>query len=351
MGHAGVIHRIPTYTLGPQIFMARDVADRQPWSLVKHRIPDLFAQTKGKGITVAILDTGAWRHRDLPEPVFAANFTRSATVFDKQGHGTHVAGIVGARLDGAGVVGWAPECNLGCCKVLGDDGSGDDDGIAKAIYYAAEHGAAIINMSLGGGYSAKIEQACKDVVQQGIFVICAGGNEGDLGYNTISYPARLPEALAIASYRKDGTISEFSSRGPEIAMAFPGEDILSTWLNNTFREISGTSMAAPAASGLTALMLAAHRDDSVNYAVHNNRELREHWKQHAQDMGQPGFDTSFGWGIPDASGIVRADDHADQRNPFDTGAAPTTGAAVATSGLTVEPLTHNGRSGLFVCRA
>ena len=349
-----VIHRIPPYRLGASVFMANEVADRQPWSLVSHHIPELFAQTKGKGVTVAILDTGLWRHRDLPDPVFAINFSNSPSVYDAVGHGTHVAGTIGARLNGSGVVGWAPECNLGVCKVLGDDGSGDDEAIAKGIRYAADAGATIINMSLGGGYSPKIAQACKDVIQRGVFLLCAAGNEGAHGdENTMGYPARLPETIAIASYRKDGSISEFSSRGPEVDMAFPGEDILSCWLNNTFREISGTSMATPAASGLTALMLAAHRDANIPVTINNNADLRELWKKHAQDMGKPGFDTAFGWGIPDAAGIIR---DATTASPIVTppGQPPSTkpdpSGAFSLFGLTFMPLSHQGKKGYFVYR-
>lgn len=349
-----VIHRIPPYQLGAQVLMVNDVTDRQPWSLVSHRIPDLFAQTKGKGITVAVLDTGLWRHRDLPDPVFAVNFSNSPSVYDAVGHGTHVAGTIGARLNGAGVVGWAPECTLGVCKVLGDDGSGDDEAIAKGIRYAADSGAHIINMSLGGGYSAKIEQACKDVIQRGVFLICVAGNEGvgNGNENTIGYPARLPETLAIASYRKDGSISEFSSRGPEVDVAFPGEAILSCWLNNTFREISGTSMATPAACGLTALMLAAHHDANIPVTINNNADLRALWKKHAQDMGQPGFDTAFGWGIPDAAGIIR---DAVTASPIVTPPVtqtpptkPDLSGAFSLLGLTFVPMTHQGKTGFFV---
>lgn len=342
-----VIHRIPPMILGEKVFFANQVEDRKPWSIVKHNVPDLFAQTKGKGITVAVLDTGLWEHNDLPDPVFAANFSRSRTVYDKQGHGTHVAGTIGARLDGKGVVGWAPECNLGVCKVLGDDGSGSDDGIARGIYYAAENGANIINMSLGGGYSPRIEQACKDVIQQGVFVIVAAGNEGDQGFNTIGYPARLPETLAIASYRLDGRISEFSSRGPEVDIAFPGEDILSTWPNNTFRSISGTSMATPAASGLTALMLAAHRDDGIDFTIKNNRELRDHWRKHAQDMGDPGHDNSYGWGIPDAAGIVRAEGPTEPTDPGEPNNPPGKGITLFNL-INIVPMDHDGHSGVFI---
>lgn len=296
-----VIYRLPPYVLGPQVLLPKDAQDRKPWSLVVSGVPDQWANTKGAGVCVAILDTGLWKHKDLPDPVFVANFTRSQTDFDHQGHSTHVAGTIGARLDGAGVVGWAPECSLGCVKVLGDDGAGTDEGIAKGIYYAAEHGAQIINMSLGGGYSPRIAQACQDVVQQGVFVICAAGNEGgDPEQSTVGYPAKLPETIAIASYNQDKRISEYSSQGPEVDVAFPGEDILSTWLDGTFRSISGTSMATPACSGLTALLLGLPNTPGSDRPKHNT-QLRERLKAHAVDMGAPGFDAAFGWGVPDTA--------------------------------------------------
>jgi hypothetical protein len=89
-------------------------------------------------------------------------------------------------------------------------------------------------------------------------------------------------------------------------------------------------------------MLAAHRDDSVDFTVHNNRELREHWKSHAQDMGAPGHDTSFGWGIPDADGIVRAKAPDEPDKPDEPGGGLTLGS------LRIEPHTHGDKNGLFI---
>ena len=125
-----------------------------------------------------------------PRAGFRANFSRSNSIYDKVGHGTHVAGTIAARQDGRGVVGWAPKCSLGVCKVLGDDSSGGDAGIAAGIRYAADNGAHIINLSLGGGFSRAVHEACLDAIQAGVFVICAAGNEGAIdGINTIGYPA------------------------------------------------------------------------------------------------------------------------------------------------------------------
>jgi hypothetical protein len=134
--------------------------------------------------------------------------------------------------------------------------------------------------------------------------MAAAGNDGRS--NSVDYPARYRTTLAIASYRKDGRISDFSSRGPQVDMAFPGEEILSTWLDDTFRVISGTSMATPAASGLAALMLAYQRKHSIEMAD-TIVELREHWTKNALDAGADGFDHVYGWGIPDVEGIIRSE--------------------------------------------
>lgn len=337
------IYRLPPFKVGAQIYLYSQAKDRKPWSLVTHKVPNHWAETKGAGVTVAILDTGLWDHGDLPDPIFTGNFSASDTDYDRQGHGTHVAGTVGARLDGAGVVGWAPECNLAAVKVLGDDGAGRSDKIAEGIRYAANQGAHIINMSLGGPHDVEIEEACIDVIQQGVFVICAAGNEGLFGDNTVGYPAKLPQTLAVASYRKDGQISDFSSQGREVDIAFPGEDILSTWPENRFRSISGTSMATPACAGLTALMLACHwkaeKAGNLKTPIRNNRQLREHLKRHAQDVGEAGKDNAFGWGVPDVNGLMGDETRVAAVEPF----AGMNGAMII-----VEPITHKGTRGLFI---
>jgi len=339
-----VIYRPPPYVVGPQQFFYNQVQDKKPWSLVKSHIPDHWSDTKGAGVLVAVLDTGLWNHRDLPEPVFTGNFTRAKSVKDRDGHGSHVAGTIGARLNGAGVVGWAPECNLAAVKVLGDDGSGTDEGIAAGIRFAADKGAHIINMSLGGGFSPKIAEACKEVIQEGVFVICAAGNEGMFGENTVGWPAKLKETIAVASYKKNGEISDFSSRGPEVDIAFPGEDILSTWLDDQFRSISGTSMATPACCGLTALMLASHwqaeKEGKLKTPIRNNRQLREHLKKSAQDMGDEGFDHAFGWGIPNYDEII---DHELRAAGYEAAAAGCSYGA-----MQVIPMTYRGKQGFFI---
>ena len=302
------VYRIPPVVVGPQVFLPKQVKDKRPWGLIERSVPEQWGKTKGAGVTVAVLDTGLWRHNDLPTPVFAWNATGQGDVYDKQGHGTHVAGIIGARLDGAGVVGWAPECNLGCVKVLSDQGWGDDRWIARGIEYAVAQGADILNMSLGGPVrSPYVSAAVREAVQAGVIVLCAAGNEGP-NPRTVGYPAALAETIAIASYNKQGQISRFSSRGPQVDFAFPGEEILSTWPGNRFRILSGTSMATPAASGLAALALAANREAAKkgqDQPIRNTEDLRQRFRQAAEDRGPQGRDPAFGWGVVDPEGVVK----------------------------------------------
>ena len=302
-----IIHRLPPMILGEHIYSANELSEIVDWGLDSNAIPDLWKKTKGNGVKVAIIDTGQPDHPDLPEPYAVENFSRSRSPYDKQGHSTHVAGTLAAKLNGVGVVGVAPECLLGFYKALGDDGSGGSSAIVRSIYAALRDDSDILSMSLGSSMmDQQIAQACKDAVDAGKFVVCAAGNDGRRGnQNTIGYPAKLDFTVAIAAYNREGKISDFSSRGPQIDAAFPGEDILSTWPGGGFRRISGTSMATPFASGLVALRLAFQRANSSAKQIRNNADLKAELRDTAQDRGPAGHDHDWGWGIPDPDGFVR----------------------------------------------
>jgi subtilisin family serine protease len=349
-----VIYRLPRWLLGPEVYTANQLDDIVDWGLKANGIPAQWDVSKrGAGKTVAVLDTGRYTHKDIADPVFSYNFSHSSHDRDVQGHSTHVCGTIAALENGTGVVGVAPRANIGICKVLGDDGSGDNRGIMKGIYKSIDHKVDIISMSLGGGYDPGVEQAILDAVQSGIFVICAAGNDGKQGSrNTIGYPARLKTTIAVASYDRNGNISSYSSRGPQIDTAFPGEDILSTWPGDKFRRISGTSMATPFCSGLVALMLAAN-DGDPDFDVRNNSDLRKHLKDNSTDQGEMGKDNAWGWGIPDPSGVIRAkkeDDPVDPPPNDDDGDVDGNPKdSFNFFGFTVYPNTKfDGKEGLFV---
>lgn len=237
-----------------------------PTGIQQIQAPALWAKSKGKGIKIAILDTGCdTTHPDLQERIIGGyNFTdddnSNPDIYtDYNGHGTHVAGTIAAVENANGVVGAAPESSLLIVKVLNGQGSGQYDWIANGIHYAIEQNVDIISMSLGGPDDVQaLHDAVKRAVDNQILVVCAAGNEGD-GRDTteeLGYPAAYNEVISVGSVDFTRSSSEFSNSNREVDLAAPGENILSTYLNGQYARLSGTSMAAPHVSGGLALIKA-----------------------------------------------------------------------------------------------
>jgi subtilisin family serine protease len=275
------------------------LAETVDWGLSLFKIPEQWKRTKGEGVRVAVLDTGIERdHPDLRDAIDKAkDFTASRFgVADRQGHGTHVAGTIGARKNEQGVVGVAPECRLLIGKVLGDDGSGTDDSVAKGIDWAVAEGAHLLSMSLGSPYpSQAIYGAIQRALQQNRFVVCAAGNDGRP--NSVNYPARWDETVAVGAVDKDGKLARFSSQGEELDICAPGENVLSTFLNGGYAKLSGTSMATPFVSGVVALVLAKHQQAGGRTPVNNQQQLLDHLRATATDAGATGRDPQYGYGL------------------------------------------------------
>ena len=226
--------------------------------------PKVWEKTKGKGMTIAILDTGCdLTHPDLKDRIIGGrNFTNDdkgdKDVYrDYNGHGTHVAGTMAATQNQRGVVGVAPEANLLIVKVLDKNGSGQYDWIINGIYYAIEQQADIISMSLGGPEDvSELHEAIQKAVEHNILVVCAAGNEGDGqdATNEFDYPGSYNEVISVGAVNLDRRISDFSNSNNEVDLVAPGETILSTYLNGKFATLSGTSMATPHVSGALALI-------------------------------------------------------------------------------------------------
>ena len=234
--------KLPPYSVEQVLVAQSQVVD---WGVRALGVPELWRKTRGKGVRVAVLDTGAPDHPDLAGAVLEArDFTGSRYGSrDVQGHSTHCCGILAARDNATGVVGVAPEASLLIAKVLGDGGSGSSAAVAAGVRWAAERGADVISMSLGSqAPDESIRSAIRDAVGRNVVVVVAAGNDGpDPG--SVDYPGRWPEAVAVASYNEAGRISDFSSRGAEVDVAAPGEHITSTYLNGTLAKLSGTCLA------------------------------------------------------------------------------------------------------------
>lgn len=291
--------RLPPYTVR---HVQTALAETMDWGLRFAGIADEWQVTQGQGVRVAVLDTGVdAQHPDLGSAVkLLADFSGSAFGSrDRQGHGTHCAGIIGARQNNVGVVGVAPKCELICGKVLGDDGSGSSDSVAVGIDWAVRNQADVISMSLGSpDPSPEIQAALQRAVAAGKFIVCAAGNDGLP--NSVGYPAAWDDlAVAVGAIGPDGKLANFSSRGRQVDVCAPGVDILSCWPGGRYAKLSGTSMATPFVAGVVALLVARHRElgDKAATPLTKQAELIEHLQRTAIDAGAPGVDPDYGYGL------------------------------------------------------
>jgi len=211
-------------------------------------------------IYAIVMDTGILAsHPDLKSKIstsFSRNFTTSnrQSWNDDNGHGTHCAGIIGAQDNTIGIVGTAPNVNLIAVKVLNRFGSGSYSNIIGGLNYIAQWKKSnsslkgIVNMSLGGGAFTPLDKAVRNLINSGVSVVVAAGNEGQNAENTS--PARVAEAITVGAYNnRNNNMPSWSNFGNGVDLLAPGVDIQSCWLNNGYRVLSGTSMAAPMVVG------------------------------------------------------------------------------------------------------
>lgn len=250
----------------PQVSISRQEPEGQPeipWGVKRVNASAVWPSATGKGVKVAIIDTGVdYTHPDLKEN-FAGGYnaiipsTSTIDAMDDNGHGTHVAGTIAARRNAHGVVGVAPEAQIFAVKALEYDGTGKLSWIIAAIEWAVDNHMSIINMSLGGPYPAdSLAQAIKAAYRSGLTIVCAAGNTS----GEVNYPAKYPESIAVSASDSSDTIASFSSRGPEIAFIAPGVDVYSTFPIASYASKSGTSMASPHVAGLSALAVSLGAD-------------------------------------------------------------------------------------------
>ena len=225
--------------------------------------------------------------------------------FDNHGHQTHCVGIIAAENNNTGMVGVAPKAKCLCIKGLSDSGSGTYGGLIKALEYCLEvrHDGTrrvdIVSMSLGGpSPSSQMEDVINKLTDAGIPVICAAGNDGMGGVN---YPAAYEKSIAIAAYDSLGRVAGFSSKGPEVDFAKPGVNIYSTYLNNRYAKLSGTSMACPFMAGVVALLISRYKQKGEKYTVD---KIKEQLINKSDDKGVIGKDDSWGYGIIDVYELI-----------------------------------------------
>lgn len=283
-----------------RVFKVTSTADPKfgsQWAYKKTGVPQRWAQVDASKVVVAVLDTGV----DAAHPEFGGrvlkgfNFVdQSEDTRDRFGHGTHVAGIIGASgNNGVGIAGVVWNARILPVKVLGDNGSGTTEGVAQGIKYAADQGAKIINMSLGSsgsGVDPILNEAIAYAHSKGSLAVAAAGNSR----GPVGQPANDPRCVAVSSTSTlpvvgKEMLSIFSCFGPEIAVSAPGGGILSTVPGNGYKKMSGTSMACPFAAGAAALLAAQHPDWTPD-------QIRDGLTRGVDDLGAEGRDNQYGFG-------------------------------------------------------
>jgi serine protease len=294
------------------------------WHLKQIGMPEAWKLADGSGVIVAVLDTGVayetyqkfHQVEDLKGITFVKPYDfvdNDKHANDDHGHGTHVTGSIAQVTNNKiGVAGVARNVQIMPLKVLGGNGSGSVAGIADAIRYAADNGAKVINMSLGGPFPSKaLKNAVDYAHKKGVVVICAAGNDGR---NKVGYPAAYPGAVAIASTQSDENTAFYSNYGKDIDIAAPGGNTRGKdgeaggVLQNTiaignptksgYYAFMGTSMAAPHAAGVAALI--------VGEGVTNPAMVETILKETARKPhGQTYTSDKYGAGIIDAPAAVQ----------------------------------------------
>lgn len=258
-------------------------------------------------VKVAVVDTGISKdHPDLKANI-KGGYNAIApwkSWNDDNGHGSHVAGIIGALNNTAGVVGVGPLVDLYAVKVLNRNGSGFLSDVIEGIQWAVNNGAQVINMSLGTSSDIQsFHDAVAAAHDAGVVVVAAAGNNG----GSVNYPAAYPKVIAVSATDSGNNLASWSSRGPEVDLSAPGVSIYSTYKGAGYATLSGTSMAAPHVSGSAALVLSTPVGsyDSNSNGKWDPAEVQQKLQDRAVDLGDLGFDNLFGWGLVNAYSAVQ----------------------------------------------
>lgn len=304
----------------------------EQWNFRMVKAEEAWEVTRGKGVVVAVIDTGV-AYADTKKGKIARDFhdtrftdgydfvNNDALPNDDHGHGTHVAGTIAESTDNnEGVAGLAFDATIMPLKVLSSSGGGSSATIADAIRWAADHGANVINMSLGGPFPDSVMgNACEYARKKGVTIVCAAGNSGREG---VGYPAAFKDCIAVSSVGPDGELAFYSTWGKEIAVAAPGGDKMKGddaggILQNTvladengamvddYYSFQGTSMASPHVAAVAALI--------ESQGIKDPDDVRCILQKSAQKKGPR---NKYGAGIVDAAEAAKL-----AANTYDDGVA------------------------------
>ncbi len=306
-------------------FTPNDPRYGEQWNLKLAKVPEAWERSTGKGVVVAVIDTGiAFEDHGrfkIVEDLSGARFAKgwdfvhdNEHANDDNGHGTHVAGTIAQVTNNKiGVAGVAYDATLMPIKVLSGAGFGNTADIADGIRWAADHGAHVVNMSLGGPMpSLVMSNAVAYARKKGVIVVAAAGNGGGRCRETcsVSYPAAYQGVIAVSAVGPDGTLASYSSWGKELDIAAPGGEkrtgtqngILQATIDpsspaaTVYEFYQGTSMASPHVAGIVALLIAngVKTQEAIEKALYDS----------AVDKGEKGWDQKYGHGLIDANAAL-----------------------------------------------
>ncbi|WP_406174061.1 type VII secretion-associated serine protease mycosin [Streptomyces sp. NBC_00996] len=297
----------------------------RPWALQRVQLDELWSQSKGKGVRVAVIDTGVdVKNSQLTHAVDmsrGANYLpknlkddngdpiergKSDGTTDTVGHGTRVAGIIAARpAKGTGFVGLAPRATIIPIKQNDAEGHGTAATLATAILHAVDVGAGVINISQDTSNAVEpdpvLKQAVDTALAHNIVVVASAGNDGLGGNVKKTYPASYDGVLAVAASDRNNERASFSQSGEFVDVAAPGVDMISTVPKGGNCSDNGTSFSAPYVAGVAALIKAKHPTWTA-------REIVAQIEQTAE-RSIAGHDRLVGWGVVDPVRALTDDDH------------------------------------------
>ncbi|MEV5429530.1 type VII secretion-associated serine protease mycosin [Streptomyces sp. NPDC052701] len=301
----------------------------RPWALQRVNLDELWAETKGEGVRVAVIDTGVDiknpQLRDAVDASKGRNYLPSENAegekiergnaqgtTDTVGHGTRVAGIIAARpAKGTGFVGLAPEATIIPIKQNDAEGNGTALTLATSIRYAVQAGADVINISQDTANAVEpapsLRQAVDHALDRNVVVVASAGNDGLGGNVKVTYPASYEGVLAVAASDRNNERAAFSQSGEFVGVAAPGVDMISTVPGNGHCSDNGTSFSAPYVAGVAALLKA-------KYPKWTARQIVAQIEQTAE-RSIPGHDRLVGWGVVDP---VKALTDVDPANPVES---------------------------------
>jgi serine protease len=302
--------------------LAGDLVRNEQWHLKTLNVAGAWTYANGAGVTVAVIDSGV----DANHPDLAGQVLPGLDLVDSKGngdtdlvgHGTTVAAIIAGRSDdNAGVIGIAPKSRILPVRVLDQENRYSDAIIvAKGVRWAVDHGAKVINLSLGGsGSSAALAAALDYAFAKDVVVVACTGNTSASASTGVWYPAREPGVIAVAGMERDGDVLWSGSiTGKETVVTAPATQLVGARPGGYWK-VQGTSFAAPMVAGTAALIRSRWPTMPAGEVI--NRIIKT-----AKDRGVPGRDPTYGFGLVDPTGALTAEVPAVFDNPLDTTPSP-----------------------------